>query len=167
MADPEPNAETGADEAPPKKSKKGLLIGAVAALLCGGGAFYAVNSGMILGAAEVEDAHADDHAPMLEDTTLAGFVPIDPLVVSLGGQSQHQLRFNAQLEVAPEKQADVENLMPRILDVLNGYLRAVDVADLQSPTALVKLRVQMLRRIQLVTGDGHVKDLLIMEFVFT
>ena len=167
MADPDPDAETGAEDAPPKKSKKGLLIGAVVAALGGGGAFYAVNSGMILGAADVADTHEGEDKPMLEDTKLASFVPIDPLVISLGGQSQHQLRFNAQLEVASEKQADVENLMPRILDVLNGYLRAVDVADLQSPTALVKLRVQMLRRIQLVTGDGHVKDLLITEFVFT
>lgn len=167
MADPDPNAETGAQDAPPKKSKKGLLIGAVAALLCGGGAFYAVNSGMILGAAEVAGEHGEDDKPALEETELATFVPIDPMVISLGGQSQHQLRFNAQLEVASAKQSDVENLMPRILDVLNGYLRAVDVADLQSPTALVKLRVQMLRRIQLVTGDGHVKDLLITEFVFT
>lgn len=167
MADPDPNAETGAQDAPPKKSKKGLLIGAVAALLCGGGAFYAVNSGMILGATEVAGEHGEDDKPVLEETELATFVPIDPMVISLGGQSQHQLRFNAQLEVASAKQSDVENLMPRILDVLNGYLRAVDVADLQSPTALVKLRVQMLRRIQLVTGDGHVKDLLITEFVFT
>lgn len=167
MADPDPNSETGAEDAPPKKSKKGLLIGAVVALLCGGGAFYAVHSGMILGAAEVADDHAEGQKPVLEETKLATFVPIDPMVISLGGHSQHQLRFNAQLEVASAKQSDVENLMPRILDVLNGYLRAVDVADLQSPTALVKLRVQMLRRIQLVTGDGHVKDLLITEFVFT
>lgn len=167
MADPDPNDETDAQDAPPKKSKKGLLLGAVAALLCGGGAFYAVQSGLILGAEVEEAAHGDDHETPLEETKLAAFVPVDPLVISLGGRSQYQLRFMAQLEVAPEKQSDVENLMPRILDVLNGYLRAVDVADLQSPTALVKLRVQMLRRIQLVTGDGHVKDLLITEFVFT
>ncbi len=163
MADPDPTPDTDAKDAPPKKSKTGLLIGAVAALLFGGGSFYAVQSGMILAEAEV----VDDHKPALEETALASFVAIDPLVISLGGQSQHQLRFNAQLEVAPAKQSDVENLMPRILDVLNGYLRAVDLADLQSPAALVKLRVQMLRRIQLITGDGHVKDLLITEFVFT
>ncbi len=51
------------------------------------------------------------------------------------------------------------------MDILNGYLRAVDVRDLEDPSALIRLRAQMLRRIQIVTGEGRVKDLLIMEFV--
>ena len=56
-------------------------------------------------------------------------------------------------------------LRPRILDVLNGYLRAVEVAELEDPSALVRLRAQMLRRIQVVAGEGRVNDLLISEFV--
>ena len=56
-------------------------------------------------------------------------------------------------------------LLPRILDVLNGYLRAVETADLENPSALVKLRAQMLRRVQIVTGEGRVRDLLVTEFV--
>ena len=53
------------------------------------------------------------------------------------------------------------------MDVLNSYLRAVAVSDLEDPSALVSLRAQMLRRIQLVTGEGRVRDLLIMEFVLS
>ena len=56
-------------------------------------------------------------------------------------------------------------LVPRILDVLNGYLRAVEVAELGDANALVRLRSQMLRRIQIVTGEGRVRDLLVTEFV--
>ena len=56
-------------------------------------------------------------------------------------------------------------LMPRILDVLNGYLRAVEVSQLDDPTALIRLRAQMLRRVQIVTGEGRVRDLLVTEFV--
>ena len=55
--------------------------------------------------------------------------------------------------------------MPRVLDTLNTYLRAVDVADLENPAALAKLRAQMLRRVQVVTGEGRVRDLLVTEFV--
>ena len=55
--------------------------------------------------------------------------------------------------------------MPRIVDVMNGYLRALDAAELENPAALVRLRAQMLRRIQIVTGEGRVRDLLITEFV--
>ena len=49
--------------------------------------------------------------------------------------------------------------------MLNGYLRAVEVADLEDRTALVRLRAQMLRRVQIVTGEGRVRDLLVTEFV--
>lgn len=55
--------------------------------------------------------------------------------------------------------------MPRIADVLNTYLRAVEVRDLEAPAATVWLRAQMLRRIQVVAGEGRVRDLLITEFV--
>lgn len=157
---------TEPDEEPaPKKGKKGLLISLVLAILLGGGAFYAVFSGMIL-APEAEEMAAED-APVLEETEKATFVAMEPIQISLGRASTHQLRFNAQLEVEPSKAEYVANVMPRILDVLNGYLRAVDVSDLEDPAALIRLRVEMLRRVELVTGDGHVKDLLITEFVFT
>jgi flagellar FliL protein len=56
-------------------------------------------------------------------------------------------------------------LIPRILDVINGYLRSVEVAELAYPNALVRLRSQMLRRILIVTGEGRVRDLLVTEFV--
>lgn len=56
-------------------------------------------------------------------------------------------------------------LLPRVVDTLNTYLRAVDVADLAAPAMAVKIRAQMLRRVQIVTGEGRVRDLLISEFV--
>jgi flagellar FliL protein len=153
------------EEPTPKKGKKGLLISLVLAILLGGGAFYAVFSGLVLGP-KTEEVAAEE-VPVLEETEKATFVAMEPIMISLGRSASHQLRFNAQLEVEPTKAEDVANVMPRILDVLNGYLRAVDVSDLEDPAALIRLRVEMLRRIELVTGDGHVKDLLITEFVFT
>ena len=81
------------------------------------------------------------------------------------GSSAKHLRFAGQLEVAPEHAAEVAQLMPRVLDVLNTYLRAVEVKDLEEPAALPRLRAQMLRRIQVVTGEGRVRDLLVTEFV--
>jgi len=41
----------------------------------------------------------------------------------------------------------------------------VETKDLEDPLALVRLRAQMLRRVQMVTGEGRVRDLLITEFV--
>ena len=94
------------------------------------------------------------------------FVAVDPLVVSLGfGAEARHLRFRAQLEVPSHHHSEVETLLPRVIDVLNSYLRALEVSDLADASALVRLRAQMLRRIQIVTGAGRVNDLLIMEFV--
>ena len=55
--------------------------------------------------------------------------------------------------------------MPRVVDVLNSYLRALEIDDLRGNAALVRLRAQMLRRVQTVIGRDRVNDLLIMEFV--
>ena len=151
------------DEAAKKKSKRPVIIGAVLMLALGGGGFFAVYSGMILGHAEATPDPADADAAALPDIA---FVPVEPMVVSLGPQAGGRfLHFTAQVEVTRANEADVILLLPRILDVLNGYLRAVETKELEDPTALVRLRSQMLRRVQIVTGEGRVRDLLVTEFV--
>lgn len=156
------STEKPGDEAPKKHSKMPLIIGLVLLLLLGGGGFYAVYSGMILAPSEQMQQGGQKKPDALPDIA---FIALDPLVISIRGGTSRHLRFTGQLEVESFYAKDVELLKPRIVDVLNGYLRAVDVRDLEDQTTLVRLRAQMLRRIQLVTGEGRVRDLLIMEFV--
>ncbi|WP_299971292.1 flagellar basal body-associated protein FliL [uncultured Roseobacter sp.] len=146
-----------------KSSKMPLIIGLVLLLVGGGGGFYAAWSGLIFGGesqvSEVEDTPVDV-GPAI------AFVPIAPITVSLPpGSSEDHLRFRAELEVPKKYASEVEAVLPRVIDVLNGYLRAVEVNDLRDPSSLTRLRSQMLRRVQLVAGPGQVNDLLIMEFV--
>lgn len=149
-----------------KKSKLPLILGFVLAVAGGAGGFFAVKSGVIPRASAADDDHLESvdpaHAPKVE----FAFVPLDPIIVTLP-LSDHGslLRFSAQLEVNPDYEADVTALKPRVIDVLNGYLRAVKPEDLTDPTALARLRSQMLRRVQIVAGEGKVTDVLIMEFV--
>lgn len=166
MADEEPGPEAEEAEAPKKKSKKPMLIGLILMLVLGGGGFFAVYSGMILAPEHSDDMHAEEEKEMVEPLPAMAFVPVDPLVINLGESSSNRhLKFRAQLEVEPAAEDEVTNLLPRVTDVLNGYLRAVDVNELEKPAALIRLRAQMLRRIQIVAGEGRVRDLLIMEFV--
>jgi flagellar FliL protein len=174
------NAAEIADAEPaPKTGKLGLILGLVGALALGGGGFYAVYAGMLQPSAllgggghdtggHASGGHGSGGHGVPEPAALAdvAFVPMDPIMISLnpGGTARH-LRFSGQLEVAPEDAATVAALMPRVLDVLNTYLRAVQARDIEDPAALARLRAQMLRRIQVVTGDGQVRDLLITEFV--
>ena len=150
------------DAVPKKRSKLPLILGLAGALVLGGGGFYAVWSGLLFAPAESHAAEGPEVAALPD----VQFVPIEPLVISLGPSAQsNHLRFTAQLEVNSAHSAEVTHLLPRILDVLNGYLRAVEMTELENPAALVRLRAQMLRRIQIVTGEGRVRDLLVTEFV--
>mgnify|MGYP003663817747 CR=1 FL=1 len=151
------------DEPPKKASKLPLILGLLLALVGGGGGVYATFSGLLMGGESHEEAA---HEPQVEGLPDVAFVPVEPMIVSLtpGVTNQH-LRFRANLEVPSQYQQDVTLLLPRVVDVLNGYLRALELRDLQNPASLTRLRAQMLRRIQIVTGEGRVSDLLIMEFV--
>lgn len=154
-------AENDAAEGETPKKKKGfkpLLIGLVLALVGAGAGFGTVSMGLLGGGHEEA---APQHA-----TEEVSFVPLEPLIVSVGAPgSQRHLRFSAQLEVTSGGEAAVSTVLPRVTDILNGYLRAIELADIEDPSALVKLRAQMLRRIQIVVGDGLVSDLLVSEFV--
>lgn len=159
-------ADAQGAEAPEKKSKLPLIIGLALMLALGGGGFYAVYSGLILAppAAEgVEPAKDAAHTP--DALPAIAFIPLDPMVISLNDGAAKHLRFAGQLEVPLAHEADVTLLKPRVMDVLNGFLRAVEVQELEDPATLIRLRAQMLRRIQIVVGEGRVNDLLIVEFV--
>ncbi|WP_020040485.1 flagellar basal body-associated FliL family protein [Salipiger mucosus] len=179
-------ADAAGDAETPKKtsSKLPLILGIVLALAGGGGGFFAAWSGMLPfgGSAHADEGDAGHAAPGDHGSTGDHAAPDDPgvavpmgdvafvevpqLVVSLGTTTDmHHLRFRTSLEVAASAAADVETLMPRVVDVLNTYLRALEPSDIDAPGALIRLRAQMLRRVQLVTGREAVQDLLVQEFV--
>lgn len=159
---------TAADPAPApgKKSLKlPLLLGLALAVAGGGGGFVAMRAlgaGGGEGAAQAVET-VDEHAA---PPVAVGYVALDPLLVNLPRASGRQfLRFAATLEVDPAHAAEVESLRPRIADVMNSYLRAVEPADFEDQMILAQLRSQLLRRIQVVAGEGRVRDLLVIEFV--
>jgi flagellar FliL protein len=126
------------DAVPARRGKAGLIAGLAGALALGGGGFFAIFSGMIDPAALLK-SEAPTHAQAIE----VAFVALDPIMISLApGASARHLRFSGQLEVEP-----------------------LLADDLEQPAAIARLRAQMLRRIQVVTGEGRVRDLLITEFI--
>jgi flagellar FliL protein len=153
------------------KKKKGgmllpLLVGLFLAFLAGGGGYWTVTSGPLAPAAPApaEDSGVAETEVMAPSDAV--FVPLDPVIITLGPEvAGRHLMFTAYLEVPPAHEAEVTRLLPRVLDVLNGYLRVIDLTELSDPTSLAVLRAQMLRRIQTVTGPGRVQDLLVTQFV--
>lgn len=151
------------DAAPARRSGRLRLILPVLVLLAAGGGFAAGFLGLL-----PSFGGGGPSQPAPDALPDIAFVPLDPIVVNLGpAAGGRHLRFAAQIEVAAPYRAEVDMLRPRVLDLLNGYLRAVDPAEFDRPGALVRLRAQMLRRIQIVTGEGRVRDLLVTEFVLS
>jgi len=176
----DPEAQAG--DGQPKKKSKAMLVGLVGALVLGGASFYGVYSGMIPlpfggpegmanpamsgghGAGAMAEHAGDtvDRVPYRE----AAFITMEPLVISLGATAKSRyLQVVLSIEVEPGSEAAVSAVTPRINDVLNTYLRAVDEREFEVPRAMMRLRAQMLRRVQLVTPPGAVRDLLIQQFI--
>lgn len=107
----------------------------------------------------------------IHNTTDAGipevaFVPIPSLTITLPQDAKNtHLRFSAQIEVPKEHQSDVEFLIPRIQDLMNGYLCALTTDDIERPGALFEIRLQLFRRIVMVVGLGRANGLLVTEFI--
>ena len=162
----EPTDSTQTEDAKPKKGlgKIGWGLTALVALGLGGGGFFATYSGLLSpggGATHTaqEGKAGSDQAPI--------FLELEPMMISVGdANSVRQMRFRAFLQLE-DGHGDVAALAPRILDIFSTYLRAVSVDRLEDPTALLALRAQLLRRVQLLAGPEAVSDLLIIDFVIT
>ena len=57
--------------------------------------------------------------------------------------------------------------MNQIQDVLNTYLRSVNVAEFEDPAAMGRLKLQMQRRIQFVLPEVPIEAVLVTEFILT
>lgn len=166
--------QSQADEGRSGAGWKLLAVSCLVSLALGGGGFFAVYSGtlplgslwpQVLGR---EAAPAAGPAAGERDSGYhpGAYVPLDPLIISLGPQSASEhLKVSLVVEVAPGREAEVEAARPRLVDVLNVFLRAVDEREIALPASMERLRAQMLRRVQLVSPEGAVRDVLIQEFV--
>jgi flagellar FliL protein len=157
-----------------KSSKLPVIIGAVLAILGGAGGFFVVSQdplGLLgsKGTAEEKAEKVEEGPNTYADPTPLGavaFVEVPVITIGLGPASDGRvLRFRASLEVPAEHTDAVAGIVPRVQDVLNSYLRALEPADYEAPGALIRLRSQLLRRVKLVAGEDRVRDLLVLEFI--
>ncbi|PIE11992.1 MAG: flagellar basal body protein FliL [Rhodobacterales bacterium] len=156
------------EETPKKGSKPLIFLSLALAIGCAAGGFAAVKFGLLDGILGAESAseQGQTHAPHSDSGADTSFVEVPPVMVNLPNESGHHiLRFAVQLEVEPSAAHDVEDLMPRIVDMMNQYLRAVDVPLLEEQHATLMVRSHLLARIRLIVGDQAVRDVLIQEFL--
>lgn len=160
-------------DAPPKggKKKRMIMIAGLFALGAAGG-FGLVKLGVLdslTGGGHESVAPtplAEGHGGHGGSSAAPSFVEVPTVVVNLPRSSGHTLlRFTMKLEVAPGAASEVSALEPRILDVLNTYLRAINPDDFNQPQSLNMIRGHLLARMQIIAGSDRVNDVLVQEFV--
>jgi flagellar FliL protein len=160
-------AEVAANEnggAKPKgKSKLLLIVVAVVVLLGGGAGAY-----FFLLAPKNEKA---EHAEVEKKITafldikemLIGMSP-DNAQATIGGA--HVMKLHVALEVGDAKELPaIQALQPRIEDIFHVYLREMRPVDLQGSAAILRLKDELMRRVNLAVSPKKIEAILIKELL--
>ena len=143
-------------EVPPaggKSLKKMILIGAVAAGLAGGGFFFWKGRAA---------------TPVAEAKKIAAFPDVPDITVNLaqapGQERQAFLRLKLALEVSdPKVIAQIQPLMPRLLDTFQVYLRELRSSDLEGSAGVYRLKEELVRRTNIAVYPAKIEAVLFKD----
>ncbi|MBC9177924.1 flagellar basal body-associated FliL family protein [Roseomonas ludipueritiae] len=156
-----------------KKGRRMLLFSAAALLLLGGGAGTAwflvpgapdiMRKTIMLNAVPAEEGGAAAPSP----ATRPVFVELPEMTLTLPNAGRpRQLRLKLAMEVAADPgQPPPELMSPRVYDSLLLYLRTLRDGELEGALAMDRLRGDLHRRLDLLLGEGRVRDVLITGLV--
>lgn len=156
--------------APKKKGKKKLLIivGLVLLLVFGGiaGAYFTGLLDpvveMVMGSPAPEEGAAD------VSFTGGVYYELPELLVNLNTSERKSsfLKIRISLEIdKPEDIPRIEQIMPRIVDNFQVYLRELRIEDLQGAAGMYRLREELLTRVSAAAAPITVKDVLFREML--
>jgi flagellar protein FliL len=163
------NAEASGEEgkeAPAKRklSRKLILIGAgglIALCAVGGGGYFYLFAGH--GKAEAAAAAANQTKPVV-------FLDMPDVLVNLsssGGTDRTQyLRVKVTLELPDQAMsAQIQPVMPRLLDAFQTYLRELRPTDLDGSAGLYRLKEELTRRVNAAIAPSRINAVLFKEIV--
>jgi flagellar FliL protein len=158
--------QEGAAAAPKKWSGKRIVLFIVLPLLVvlGGGAAGVYFSGILGGG---EKAAGED-AKEAEPVRTAIFFDIPDLIVNLNtnGKRTSFLKLKVALELGKtEDQKVLEEVLPRVVDTFQIYLREMRPEDLRGSAGLYRLREELLARAQTAAQPAQIKDVLFKEML--
>ncbi len=109
-------------------------------------------------------------APAVPAGTQAVFYDMPELLVNLNsaapGRKQSFLKIRVSLELAnPLDVPKIEAVMPRIIDNFQVYLRELRVDDLQGSAGMLRLREELLARVNAAVKPAKVADVLFKEML--
>jgi flagellar FliL protein len=154
-------------------NRKKLIMILVPVLLIFGAAGALYFTGMadkILGMFHKEKsaAPAADEAKPGQPAPAAVFYDLPEILVNLNsaGRKQNFLKIRVSLELeSPLDVPKIEAVMPRIIDNFQVYLRELRIEDLQGSAGLLRLREELLTRVNSSVKPAKVNDVLFKEML--
>ena len=98
----------------------------------------------------------------------AVFYDLPEILVNLNssGKKENYLKIRIALELEDAKaQTDLEPLMPRVVDNFQVFLREMRVEDLSGSAGMIRLKEELLQRINLSVQPLKVRDVLFKEML--
>jgi flagellar FliL protein len=159
--DDAPDDEAEAPAATPKKkiSLKLIIIAATGLLVLGGGGAAAY---LFLGSASHDKPAQADMKPAI-------FVDLPDVLVNLSNASADRtqyLKVKIVLELPdPSVVAQIQPLMPRVMDAFQTYLRELRPTDLDGSAGLYRLKEELTRRVNAAVAPNRITAVLFKEIV--
>ena len=142
-----------------KLSLKLIIIGVAGLVIVGGGAATAY--ALLGGSHEAKSA-----APTVKPVT---FVDMPDVLVNLSGGTTDRtqyLKVKLALELPDQSiAAQIQPMMPRVVDTFQTYLRELRPADLEGSAGLYRLKEELTRRVNAALAPHRVNAVLFKEIV--
>ena len=109
-------------------------------------------------------ARSQAESPVIQTT----FFEIPDLIVNLNtsGRKSAFLKIKISLEITDPADIDTINqMLPRIVDNFQVYLRELRIEDLQGSAGMYRLHEELLRRVNIAGRPAKVKDVLFKEML--
>jgi flagellar FliL protein len=145
-----------------------IAIAGIVLVLGGGGAgfyFFGMSSGTPADEAAAESVKTEtDKLPAAE----AAFYDIPDIIVNIQtpDSTPAYLKLSVSLELEKaEAKAAIEPVLPRITDQFQTYLRELRVEDIRGSAGVMRLKEELLRRVNLAVAPTPVRDVLLKEMI--
>jgi flagellar protein FliL len=162
-----PEADEGKAAPARRKPSLKLVIMAVAGLVglgaVGGGGYYFFSGGH--GKAEAAAG------PEVSPAKSVVFLDMPDVLVNLssnsaGSERTQYLKVKVTLELPSETMsAQIQPLMPRLMDAFQTYLRELRPSDLDGSAGLYRLKEELTRRVNTAIAPGRINAVLFKEIV--
>jgi len=145
--------------------KYAALAGIVLVIAGGAAAFFFLG-----GSADKTAATNADGTPGPSDTPAvqATFYDVPDIIVNIQSAdgAPAYLKLSVALELGQvDAKTAIEPLMPRVIDQFQAYLRELRVDDIRGSAGVMRLKEELLRRVNLAVAPTPVRDVLLKEMI--